>query len=110
MGHHCSDHSEHHHHGETCGCGCGCGSHHGHGNGDGCDCIDKFFELADEAWREVLLEKIKVQIITHKGDQMDKLAEMIAKANGAKWKSKLYGKSAKIKFKDELKEYFTSHE
>lgn len=93
----------------SCGCGCGCGTkHYHHDHEEGCHCAEKFLEIADEAWREVLKEKIKDKIISYKGEHMDKLAEMIAKANGEKWKHKI---SAKIKcneFKDNLKGFFSS--
>ena len=111
---HCSDMYGHHHHhhegfcscgcGCDSGCGCGCGSHKGNSS------VDDFFELADEAWREVLKDKIKTKIIAHKGEHIEKLAEMIAKANGSRWKSKISAKTATIKFKDELKDLFYSHE
>lgn len=86
--------------GSNCGCNCGCG----------CNCSEKFLKLADEAWMEVLKEKIKGQIIAHKGEHMDKLAEMIAKTNGKKWKNKIASKMNSHEFKDNLKEFFSSCE
>ena len=102
---------EHKNEGCTCGCGCGCGdnkhSHHSHGDGE-CNCAEKFLELADEAWAEVLKEKIKNKIIAHKGEHLDKLAEIVAIANGEKWKNKISSKTKCTKFKDELKDYFSA--
>lgn len=92
-----------------CGCGCGFGSHHHHGE-EGCHCTDKFLEIADEAWMEVLKEKIKAKIIAHKGEHMDKLAGIIAKANGERWKNKISAKTNGNEFKDSLKEFFSSCE
>ena len=101
-----------HYHGDghcSCGCGCGCGSqHHHHDNEEGCNCTEKFLEIADEAWREVLKEKIKSKIHEHKGEHLDKLAEMIAKANGAKWKNKISAKTNCNEFKENLKNFFSS--
>lgn len=95
----------------TCGCGCGCGSHHHHHEEhEGCHCMEKFFEIADEAWKEVLKDKIKAKILMHKGEHMEKLAEMIAKANGEKWKLKISAKMKGTEFKDNLKEFFSSCE
>lgn len=94
----------------SCGCGCGCGSHHHHHEGEGCHCAEKFLEIADEAWKEVLKEKIKAQIIAHKGEHLDKLAELIAKANGARWKHKISSKTKTNEFKDALKELFSTCE
>lgn len=86
----------------NCGCGCKCGC--------GCGCSDNFLKLADEAWMEVLKEKIKAQIIAHKGEHMDKLAGLIAKANGERWKNKISSKTKSNEFKDELKAFFSSCE
>jgi len=97
---------------ETGSCGCGCGSHHHHhGHHDeegGCHCAEKFLEIADEAWRELLKEKIKSKIIAKKGEHMEKLAEMIAMANGEKWKHQISAKMKCHEFKENLKEFFTS--
>lgn len=95
-----------------CSCGCGeyhhhhgCHSHHDEG---GCHCAEKFLEIADEAWKEVLKEKIKTKIIAKKGEHIDKLAEMVAVANGEKWKNMIAAKMKCNEFKDNLKEFFTS--
>lgn len=90
--------------GSGCGCSCGCGC------GCSCSCSDNFLKLADEAWMEVLKEKIKCKIIAHKGEHMDKLAELIAKANGERWKNKISSKTKSNEFKDELKAFFSSCE
>lgn len=101
--------------GTTVPCPCGCGAKISHTHSDsgcncGCSCSDNFLKLADEAWMEVLKEKIKGQIITHKGEQMDKLAAIIAKANGERWKNKISSKINSNEFKDSLKEFFSSCE
>lgn len=113
MGEYCGS-NMHQHHGEGdcscgCGCGCGCGSHHHHGE-EGCHCTDKFLAIADEAWKEVLKEKIKAKILTHKGEHMEKLAEIIAMANGEKWKHLISAKTKSNEFKDKLKEFLSSCE
>lgn len=101
-------------HGTTVPCPCGCGtkisiySDGGCNCGCGCSCSDNFLKLADEAWMEVLKEKIKAQIIAHKGEHMDKLAGLIAKANGERWKNKISSKTKSNEFKDELKDFFSS--
>ncbi len=106
-------------HYENCHCGCGMSRHasdcgHGHSSchphhgKDDCCCSDKFLELADEAWKEVLKEKIKAKIIAKKGEHMEKLAELIAVANAQKWKHKVAAKIKTHEFKDHLKEYFSS--
>lgn len=94
----------------TCGCGCGCGSHARPQNEGHCHCAEKFLEIADEAWKEVLKEKIKAKIISKKGEHIEKLAEMIAIANGEKWKHKIAAKMKCNEFKEGLKDFFSSCE
>lgn len=99
-----------HIHGTTLPCPCGCGAKISIYSDEGyeCNCSDKFLKIADEAWMEVLKEKIKCKIIAHKDEHMEKLAELIAKANGEKWKNKIASKTKNNQFKDELKAFFSS--
>lgn len=106
----CNIHEHQYKGGCSCGCGCGCGCGHHHHGEEGCHCEEKFFEIADEAWREVLKEKIKDKILAHKGEHMEKLAEIIAKANGERWKHKISAKMKGLEFKDSLKALFSSCE
>jgi len=110
MSEYCNSHiHEHQHEGScSCGCGCGCGSKSHHDEEGSCHCAEKFLEIADEAWREVLKEKIKAKILAKKGEHMEKLAEIIAVANGAKWKYKISAKTKIHEFKDNLKEFLSS--
>lgn len=87
--------------GKTHGCHCGCHKEH-------CHCLEKFLAIADEAWTEVLKEKIKTKILEHKGEKIEELAKIIAKANGERWKNKITAKTKRHEFKDSLKEYFSS--
>lgn len=96
--------------GRGCSCGCGSNLHHHHHSEDGCGCAENFLKIADEAWVELLKEKIKAKIIAKKGEHIEKLAEIIAKANGEKWKTKLSGKTHCNEYKETLKEFFTHHE
>lgn len=112
----CNSNMYGHQHECSCGCGsesgckCGCGSHHHHhhDNENECHCAEKFLRIADDAWIEVLKDKIKEKIIAKKGDHIDKLAEMVATANGEKWKHVISAKTKCHKFKDNLKEFFSS--
>ena len=102
--------SEHLNHEEFCKCG------------EHCHCHDKisqqchekecaaeiFLKLADEAWVEVLKEKIKTEIEKKKGSDLEKLAVIIAKANGEKWKNKIAIKTKSEEYKNTLKDYFSS--
>ena len=94
-------------------CSCGCGGkipQHSHGSEGSCHCAEKFLEVADEAWTEVLKEKIKAKIIAKKGEHIEKLAEIISIANGEKWKHKISAKTKCNEFKDNLKEFLSSCE
>lgn len=105
----CGAHTHEYQQEGTCSCGCG-KKFHIHDSEGGCNCAEKFLAIADEAWKEVLKEKIKARILTHKGEHMEKLAEIIATANGEKWKHIISAKTKCNNFKDHLKEFFTSCE
>lgn len=45
--------------------------------------------MADEAWMEVLKEKIKAQVIALNGKNLDELAKVVAETNNARWKAKM---------------------
>lgn len=92
-----------------CPCGCGRKMYPHYQDSEGsCHCAEKFLEIADEAWKEVLKEKIKEKIVAKKGEHIEKLAEIIATANGEKWKHKISAKTKNNEFKDSLKELFSS--
>lgn len=103
----CNYHTHGHHKEKCCTCGCTDYSHE-HDTEGSCHCAEKFLELADEAWKEVLKEKIKEKIIIKKAEHLDKLAEIVAKANGEKWKNIISSKMQCNEFKENIKEYFSS--
>lgn len=75
----------HHHHGECChGSHDTCCHHHEHE-----DFAHELLDLADEAWMEVLKEKIKDQIRENNGKHLDALAKLVAESNNVRWKNKL---------------------
>src|SRR4051812_17667548 len=67
---------------EKSGCGSSCGS-----SGNCCDKAKKFLELADQAWKEVLKEKIKKHIEAN-DKNLDELAKLISDTNHKRWKKK----------------------
>lgn len=90
-------------------CSCGCGKHHHMSDSEGgCHCTEKLLMIADEAWKEVLKDKIKEKILAKKGEHMDNLAELIATANGQKWKHIISAKMKCDEFKDQIKNFFSS--
>jgi len=110
--HCCSDHhhhgecgSHHHHHDE-------CGSHHHH-HGDCCshhhehdDFAHQLIEMADEAWMEVLKEKIKEQIKSANGSHLDQLAKIISESNSARWTQKMALNKGQQGFRDKIHDFF----
>lgn len=72
-----------------CSCCCDCSCHDG-----GCheeeDCCNgaSLLELADEAWTELLKEKIKGHILAN-DHKLDELAKLVSDANHKRWANKL---------------------
>jgi len=100
--HHC--HGAHEHceccQGEICGV-----CHHHHQKHE--DFSHELIELADEAWMEVLYEKIKKQVEANSGANLDKLAKLVADSNQARWKNKMGANKATTELKDKLSEFFS---
>ena len=98
----------------SCGCGsksCSCGCHKSDANSscgsqNSCDYATKFLELADQAWMEVLKEKIKDQIRLN-GRHLDDLAQIISEANHARWHRKMEGKKCSSGYEEKLRNFFT---
>lgn len=106
MSEHCHTNMGEHQHGCTCGQKHECAeSHEQKGS---CCCAEKFLEIADEAWKEVLKEKIKHKILEKKGEHMEQLADLIATINGEKWKHKISERLKCDEYKEKLKEFFSS--
>lgn len=72
-----------------------------------CDMPEKLLALADEAWSELLKEKIKAEISKSCGEGMDKLAKLVAETNKAKWAHTIQGKVKCNEYKDKLKAIFS---
>jgi hypothetical protein len=98
-----------------CGCctKCGCASKGGCQSGCGCGCqschchqekyADQLLRLADDAWMEILKEKIKEEIRLNGGEQLTQLAKLVSTANHARWKDKMQGKKDHEDFECQLK-------
>lgn len=87
-----------------CGCQCCCCS----GKSCGCGChqgkyADQLLKLADDAWMEVLKEKIKEEIRLNGGEQIAQLAKLVSSANHARWKDKMQTKRDHEEFENNLK-------
>lgn len=66
-----------------------------------------FLELADEAWQEVLKDKIKDHILKTQNDRMTKLAKIIAEGNNQRWRNRMEKKQGCMEFQEELCEFFS---
>lgn len=114
-------HSHHHHHDEGCGCGCkshdhdSCCSHeHKHdsccGHQDSHDChqdiAHHLLHVADEAWMEILKDKIKKHILASCDQQLENIASIVSESNKSRWQHKLAIQKAKQEFKDKLEDAF----
>lgn len=104
-----------------CGCNpCCCHSQSCHEHEECCsheqecghegDFSKMLLELADEAWMEVLKNKIMQQIEKSEGKKLDELAKLVSDANGQRWQHKLAKKKACEDFSCKLKDFFCHKE
>lgn len=107
-------------HGSSCGCGssscgcgcgcssgsCGCGSSCKCGGNKECDFAHKLLELADDAWEEVLYDKIKAKIEESCGKDLNELATIVSNSNKARWANKLNSKEACKNYEDQIAQFF----
>lgn len=73
------------------------------GGSEECNMPEKLIQLADEAWEELLKDKLKAHIQAQKGKKLDDLAKLVAEANDARWKHLIQGKLKCEEFKTRLK-------
>lgn len=70
-----------------------------------CDYAQKFLELADHAWMELLKEKVK-EHTARLSPHMDELARLIAESNHERWKKKMENESCSDGFQEKLNQFF----
>lgn len=109
-GHCCHGHGHSHAHGH--------GHHHGCGNHEGECCqhedeheddqdfAHELIAIADDAWMELLHEKIKKEIEKADGANLDKLAKLVSDANRARWNHKLALNKNSAELKNSLDQFF----
>ena len=103
---HCDIHGRNHHHGSQnhcCCCEAEAGGHHHHKHED---FSRELIDLADEAWMDVLYDKIKEQVLATSGSQLEKLAKIVTEANKDRWKNKLGANKANHELKEKVSEFF----
>jgi len=105
MSHECSHNScshGHHHDAASSSCEhcqhCSCSCHK-----KKCSFVDDLFKLADDAWMELLKDKIKDEILKNSKDNIEQLAKLAASSNQARWSEKLAEKRNKDEFEEHLK-------
>lgn len=94
-------HNEGHCHEEKCGEGCCHGEHHHHAHFS-----HELIELADQAWMEVLYEKIKDKVRAKSDKHLDQLAEIVAESNQSRWHHKLAKHNDIKAFEQKVSEFF----
>lgn len=94
----------HHCHSEQCSTDCKCSCH----QHDYSHFSDQLLAMADEAWMELLKEKIKEKIEEQTGKHLDQLASLVATANHARWNNKIESSKAKGEYKEKIADYFNS--
>ncbi len=87
-------------------CKCCCHQQKGGDSGE-CDFGAKLLDLADEAWMELLKEKIKAEIASSAGKNLDKLAKLVASTNSERWKMKMAKHQRCEQYKQQLKQCFS---
>lgn len=93
-------------HGESCGAHhecCGSCNHHSVGEKD---FAHQLLEMADEAWMEILKEKIKDKILESSGAQLDQLAKLVSDSNKERWKHKIAGNAVASDYRDKFSQFF----
>jgi len=69
-----------------------------------CDIPEKLLCLADEAWKEVLKEKIKQEIEKSSGPKLSALAKLVAETNQRRWSHLIEGRQKCDEYKQQVKE------
>jgi hypothetical protein len=107
-----------HHHCDTCSheaseCSCCCHDHtcstehdHHHHHHHHEDFSTQLLSIADEAWMEILKEKIKDQIRSSNGKHLDDLAKMVAEYNETRWKNKMSAQHTIGDFRNKVSSFF----
>lgn len=90
---------------------CSCHHHHNHHHHKDDECCHEDFaqhllHVADCAWMELLKEKIKQQIATTCGDQLDQIAKVVAESNQSRWNHKTSLIKIQHEYKDKLQDIF----
>ena len=72
----------------------------------GCEMTDMMLKLADEAWSELMKEKMKAAFESERGEKMDAVAKAVVNASIGKWEYKMLGKAKCNEHKEKIKQAF----
>jgi hypothetical protein len=75
----------------------------------GCEMTDKMLCLSNQAWAELMKEKMKAAYEKHKGEKMDKMADAVVKATIEKWEVKMKAKMQCHKTKEDIMNAMMHH-
>ena len=81
---------------EKCRCKCKCE----------CPMPGKLLCLADQAWMELVKEKIKAEIDAKCGAELKNLAEIVSQANCEKWHAMVAGKQRCEQYQNDVRDFF----
>jgi hypothetical protein len=74
------------------------------GQSSGCEMTDMFMKLGNQAWEELMVEKMKKQWEALRGQNMDKMAQAGVEASMAYWQHKMEGKMKCHESKEKIKQ------
>ncbi len=94
---------------EQCHTGESCGTTAKTTEKDCCNMPERLLTLADDAWYELLKEKMKAEIQKSCGDNMDKIAKLVTETNCAKWSHMVTGKVKCDEYKQQLKDIMVAY-
>lgn len=99
---HCCHHDHHCHEEEASCCSHDHHCHHHHHE----TFSEQLIQIADEAWMEVLKEKMKAQIEAQSGKHLDKLAKLVTEENENRWHDKTKNTNHVHEFRDKISAFF----
>jgi len=83
-----------------------CKSSDGCNLNSGCSMSDEIFSIANEAWRELLKEKMKKEFEKQRGEKMNGIAVVGVEGAMNYWQNMMAGKGATQEFQEKLKQAF----
>lgn len=97
--------------GKKSGCNCSCHSCKCCSSHSSCheDFAHELLEMADDAWMEVLMDKIKAKIEATSGSHLDKLADLVATSNRERWINKMKKKQACEDYQNKVTDFFSKN-